>query len=124
MDVQHQLINYCLNSNGTIPDYVYTGIDGINGAYGVLNPNHTFPQDYKMIAVTKEPIASPIPDTILEIFTTKQELSDYMHSVLLEPVTVDENGNPIELQDYQLLSIDDHVQIVWDVYEKINNLQP
>lgn len=119
MAITHQIVTYCLNQDGTIPDFVYHGNDGIGGVYGIPDTEHAPPQDYVMLCLTEYPITDPKPDTIHLFLNTKQELTDYLTVVLdgqTEPDPNNPDGPPIPVD------IAANIEWVWSTYERVNGL--
>jgi len=119
MAITHQIVTYCLNPDGTIPDFVYHGNDGIGGVYGIPDPTHASPQDFVMLCLTEYPVPDPQPDTIHLLINDKQELTDYLTTVLegrTEPNRDDPDGPEIPAD------IVANIEWVWSTYERVNNL--
>lgn len=120
MSIQHQVITYRLNSDGTIPDYVNTGFE-YSGSYSVADSTHTSPQDWIMLCLTRYTLSDPLPETVNQVFLSKQELYDYMSEILkdiLIPNLEDPDQSPTPID------IDLHVNNIWNYYESVNNILP
>lgn len=119
MAVTHQLVTYCLNQDGTIPDFVYHGNDGIGGVYGVPDTEHASPQDSVMVCLTEYPVPSPQPDTIHQVFETKEEFSTYLNTILADATRPDpENPSGPQIP----VDIAAEIDYVWDTYTRVNGL--
>lgn len=72
----HQCIKYRLNPNGTVPDCLYLGEDGVGGAYVVGDPFMPSPLDMVMIGISvKDPVG------YFEVVPSQQALQDYLAQV-------------------------------------------
>jgi hypothetical protein len=69
----HQMMLYRLTAEGTIPDFLYLGDDGVGGVYGVLDNSVAGPQNLVQVGITKN---NAIGD--FEIFETKSNLLSYL----------------------------------------------
>jgi len=121
MSVTHQMVTYCLNSDGTIPDFVYHGNDGIGGVYGVPDELHGSPQDFVMFCLTEYPVPDPRPDTIHQVFETKDEMAAYLHSVL-DGATEPDFNNPDPDAPPIPVDVDAQIEWVWSTYLRVNGL--
>ena len=70
-----KLASYCLNSNGSVPDFV------LDGGYYTVDSGLNSPQDNKIIGVTDD-ISTPLPENCFEVFENETELRTYLTSVL------------------------------------------
>lgn len=75
-----KIASYCLNSNGTVPDFV------LDGGHYITESGLSSPQDYKMIGVTND-ISTPLPENCFEVFESETELRVYLTSILPETRT-------------------------------------
>ena len=48
----HQCIKYRLRADGTIPDFLYLGEDGVGGVYAVPDPSTSSPRDMVMVGIS------------------------------------------------------------------------
>ena len=71
-----QMIKYRLTAEGTIPDFLYLGEDGIGGVYGVSDPNTAWPRDLVQIGITNDGATGDF-----EVIPTKADLLAYLTSV-------------------------------------------
>lgn len=69
----HQCIKYRLNIDGTVPDFLYLGDDGVGGAYSVDEPFLPPPLDMTMIGISKDNATGRF-----EVFNTQQDLENYL----------------------------------------------
>lgn len=67
------VIKYRLNSDGTIPPFLYTGNDGIGGIFPVDTNDHPSPRELLMIGIS---IDNPTGE--FEIVSTKADLQSYL----------------------------------------------
>lgn len=72
----HQCIKYRLNPNGTIPDCLYLGEDGVGGVYPVADPSMPPPLDTVMIGIS---VDNPVG--FFEVVPSQQALQDYLTAV-------------------------------------------
>ena len=70
------LIKYRLTVEGEIPDFLYLGDDGVNGVFGVVDPNTPWPRNLVQIGITND---GAIGD--FEVIPTKAELLLYLTTV-------------------------------------------
>ena len=69
----HQMIKYRLTAEGTIPDFLYLGQDGVGGAYGVPDPTVPWPRDLVLIGITNDGATGDF-----EVVPTKNDLLAYL----------------------------------------------
>lgn len=139
MSIKHQLVKYCLNADGTIPDYLLEDNDsGISGQYAVYTNEKPWPQNMYLIGLTSITVSSDEFETVIDVFETKEQLSDYLSSFLsgktersLEKSTIEEedpenSGNIITkeiiIEKEVPIIIDDKVNYLWDFYLKANSI--
>lgn len=72
----HQVIKYRLTSEGTIPDFLYLGEDGVGGVYCVPDPSNPAPMDWVMIGISKDGATG-----LFEVVPSKAALEAYLTSV-------------------------------------------
>jgi len=118
MAITHQIIQYRLNPDGTVPDFLYKGNDGIGGIFLKFDPNTPPPQDYIMFGLSEHSVTVDTPG-IVGILTTKDEVTAYLTEVFdgaTEPDPADPQGEPIPID------ISSKVNWVWDIYQEQNGL--
>jgi len=116
MAVTHQMIQYRLNPDGTVPDFLCR--DGIGGVFLKYDPTTPAPQDHIMFGLSEYEVTTETSG-IVGIFTTKAQLSAYLNEVLegatrLNPE--DPTGEPIPLD------ISEQVDWAWGIYKAKNGL--
>lgn len=72
----HEVCKYRLNSNGTIPDFLYFGNDGIHGVCVVADMLEPSPRDNLMIGIT---VNNAVGD--FESFGSQPTLEAYITSI-------------------------------------------
>jgi hypothetical protein len=72
----HQCIKYRLTEQGTIPDFIYLGEDGVNGVYGVVDPNTSSPRNLIQVGITNNDATGDF-----EVISTKDELLTYLSTI-------------------------------------------
>jgi hypothetical protein len=72
----HQMMKYRLTAEGTIPDFLYLGEDGVGGVYGVSDPNTAWPRDLVQVGITND---GAIGD--FEVIPTKADLLAYLTTI-------------------------------------------
>lgn len=72
----HSCIKYRLTQEGTIPDFLYLGEDGVGGMYPVADPSTPSPRDMIMIGISVDNATGDF-----ETLTTKEELQTYLAEV-------------------------------------------
>lgn len=71
-----QMMKYRLTAEGTIPDFLYLGEDGVGGVYGVSDPNTAWPRDLVQVGITNDGATGDF-----EVIPTKADLLAYLTSV-------------------------------------------
>lgn len=114
MEIQHQLVVYTLNEDGTVPTFVNTSVNSISG-FCPVKTEFDSPQDWALIGFTKYHLPLNVPPNILLIFSTKEELTEYIDTRKdeLDPFMgpEDDENKFINLIDY-----------IWNSYLEINEL--
>jgi hypothetical protein len=72
----HQVMKYRLTAQGTVPDFLYLGEDGVGGVYGVADPAAPSPRDFVMVGITKDGATGDF-----EVIATKADLQAYLTAV-------------------------------------------
>jgi hypothetical protein len=72
----HQVMKYRLTAQGTIPDFLYLGEDGVGGVYVVADPATPSPRDMVMIGITKDGATGDF-----EPVATKADLQSYLATI-------------------------------------------
>lgn len=72
----HQMMKYRLTAEGTIPDFLYLGEDGVGGVYGVADPSTPWPRDLVQIGITNDGATGDF-----EVISTKADLLAYLTTV-------------------------------------------
>jgi hypothetical protein len=72
----HQCVKYRLTAEGTIPEFLYLGEDGVGGVFGVNDANTPWPRNLVQIGITTNGATGDF-----EVIPTKQNLVDYLASV-------------------------------------------
>lgn len=72
----HQMMKYRLTAEGTIPDFLYLGEDGVGGVYGVSDPNTAWPRDLVQVGITNNGATGDF-----EVISTKDDLLAYLTTV-------------------------------------------
>ena len=72
----HQMMKYRLTAEGTIPDFLYLGEDGVGGVYGVSDPNTPWPRDLVQVGITKNNATGDF-----EVIPTKDDLLAYLTAI-------------------------------------------
>jgi len=70
------VMKYRLTAEGTIPEFLYLGMDGVGGVYGVTDPNTPWPRDLVQIGITNDNATGDF-----EIIPTKADLLAYLTAV-------------------------------------------
>ena len=88
----HQVIKYRLTAEGTVPDFLYLGADGVGGAYVVADPATPSPRDMVMVGISKDGATGDF-----EVIPTKADLQAYLTAVGAdwEEPTIDPNETPV-----------------------------
>ena len=71
-----QMMKYRLTAEGTIPDFLYLGEDGVGGVYGVFDSNTAWPRDLVQVGITNDGATGDF-----EVIPTKADLLAYLTSV-------------------------------------------
>ena len=71
-----QMMKYRLTAEGTIPDFLYLGEDGVGGVYGVPDPSTPWPRDLVQVGITNDGATGDF-----EVIPTKADLLAYLTSV-------------------------------------------
>ena len=69
----HQMMKYRLTAEGTIPDFLYLGEDGVGGVYGVTDPSTPWPRDLVQIGITNDGATGDF-----EVCASKEDLQTYL----------------------------------------------
>ena len=72
----HSCIKYRLTAEGTVPDFLYLGEDGVGGVYVVADPSTPSPRDNVMIGISVDNATGDF-----EVLATKEELKTYLTNV-------------------------------------------
>lgn len=72
----HQMMKYRLTAEGTIPDFLYLGQDGVGGVYGVADPSTPWPRDLVQVGITNDGATGDF-----EVIPTKADLLAYLTTV-------------------------------------------
>jgi hypothetical protein len=70
------VMKYRLTAEGTIPDFLYLGEDGVGGVYGVADPSTPWPRDLVQVGITNDGATGDF-----EVILTKADLLAYLTSV-------------------------------------------
>jgi len=69
----HQMMKYRLTAEGTVPNFLYLGEDGVGGVYGVTDPNTAWPRDLVQVGITNNDATGDF-----EVIPTKADLLAYL----------------------------------------------
>ena len=85
------VIKYRLTAEGTVPDFLYLGEDGVGGVYGVADSSTTGPRDLVMIGITNDDATGDF-----EVVATQADLEAYLTAVGVDWSQPDpaQPGNP------------------------------
>lgn len=72
----HQCVKYRLTQEGTVPDFLYLGEDGVGGRYPVGDPSTPSPRDTVMVGITKDGATGDF-----EVFASKSDLLSYLSTI-------------------------------------------
>lgn len=67
------VMKYRLTAEGTIPEFLYLGEDGVGGVFGVVDPETSSPRNLVQIGITNNNATGDF-----EIVQTKEELLAYL----------------------------------------------
>jgi len=70
------VMKYRLTAEGTIPEFLYLGMDGVGGVYGVGDPSTPWPRDLVQIGITNDGATGDF-----EVIPTKADLLAYLTAV-------------------------------------------
>jgi len=71
-----QMMKYRLTAEGTIPNFLYLGEDGVGGVYGVGDPSTPWPRDLVQVGITNDGATGDF-----EVIPTKADLLAYLTTV-------------------------------------------
>ena len=71
-----QMMKYRLTAEGTIPDFLYLGQDGVGGVYGVTDTNAAWPRDLVQVGITNDGATGDF-----EVIPTKADLLAYLTTI-------------------------------------------
>jgi|TARA_R110000782_G_scaffold6063_2_gene20923 hypothetical protein len=109
----HEVCKYRLNENGTIPDFIYFGNDGIHGVCLVADMLESSPRDNLMIGIT---VSNAVGD--FESFGSKATLQTYITSISgdwTQAAPTDEDPDATEAFDAA-----SEVTRIWDACTDLN----
>lgn len=116
MTVTHQMIQYRLNPDGTVPQFLCK--EGMGGIFLKYDPTTPAPQDQIMFGLSEYTVNTETPG-IVGILTTKTELTAYLTEVLDGETELDPN-NP---EGKQIpVDIPAKVDWAWGIYTDKNGL--
>jgi hypothetical protein len=72
----YQCTKYRLTAEGTIPEFLYLGEDGVGGVFVVADPDTPSPRDNVMVGITNDGATGDF-----EVIPTKADLQDYLSAV-------------------------------------------
>jgi hypothetical protein len=70
------VMKYRLTAEGTVPEFLYLGQDGVGGVYGVNDPNTPWPRNLVQIGITNDNATGDF-----EAFPNKASLLTYLTEV-------------------------------------------
>ena len=70
------VMKYRLTAEGTIPDFLYLGEDGVGGVYGVIDSSTPWPRDLVQVGITNDGATGDF-----EVIATKDELQSYLTAI-------------------------------------------
>ena len=71
-----QMMKYRLTAEGTIPDFLYLGQDGVGGMYGASDPNTAWPRNIILVGITNDGATGDF-----EVIPTKADLLAYLTTI-------------------------------------------
>lgn len=116
MAVNHQMIQYRLNPDGTVPDFLCK--EGMGGIFLKYDPTTPPPQDNIIFGLSEYPVTVETPG-IVGILTTKDELASYLTEIfngVTQPNLEDPQGEPIPVD------IPAQIEWSWGIYQSKNGL--
>jgi hypothetical protein len=78
----YKVIKYYLNTNGTIPDFLYSGNDGLGGLYPRTDTSKASPQDMQLIGIAAD--GATLPAGQAEEIASQEDLVTYLNSYTSE----------------------------------------
>jgi hypothetical protein len=84
----YQCTKYRLTAEGTIPDFLYLGEDGVGGVFVVADPDTPSPRDNVMVGITNDGATGDF-----EVIPTKADLQDYLSAVGADWTNPDPNDS-------------------------------
>jgi hypothetical protein len=72
----YNCIKYRLTEQGTVPNFLYLGEDGVGGVYAVADPTTPSPRDMVMIGISNDNATGDF-----ETIATKNDLLTYLTDV-------------------------------------------
>jgi hypothetical protein len=89
-EMARHVMKYRLTAEGTIPEFLYLGMDGVGGVYGVADPTTPWPRDLVQVGITNDGATGDF-----EIFETKNDLLTYLTAVGVDWTQLDpsDTGN-------------------------------
>jgi len=116
MSITHQIIQYRLNPDGTVPDFLCK--EGMGGIFLKYDPNTPSPQDHIMFGLSEYPVTIETPG-IVGILTTKTKLTEYLNEIF-EGKT---EKNPEDPQGERIpVDIPAKIEWAWNIYKNKNEL--
>lgn len=120
MTINHEIVLFTLNPDGSLPEFLYFDDNAINCVHPSVNEEGLAPQDHVMIGFTKTPVSDPKPDTIISVLSTKEEVKTYISNNTPADLTIinfeDVTGPEIPVD------IDIYTDNVWNTYERLNGI--
>ena len=74
----YKVIKYYLNTNGTIPEFLYLGNDGAGGLYPRTESSKASPQDMQLIGIASD--GATLPAGQAEEIASQADLVTYLNS--------------------------------------------
>lgn len=72
----YQMMKYRLTAEGTVPDFLYLGNDGVGGVYGVDDPSTPWPRNLVQVGIAK-----PGATGDFSVIPSKADLQAYLTAV-------------------------------------------